>query len=113
MIDSVTLRRNPIDEAAGVGTALEEFRKTKPSIVLLDMMMPGGRGGLDVLKSILNEQPDAMIVLLTALARDHPDVREALSLGAVGYLQKPVTMAALREVMSELERLPTRGTRGV
>ncbi len=72
------------DGTGGLSKILEE----KPDLILLDIMLPG-MSGLDVLKKIKEEETvkDIPVVLLTNLGQDSV-IREAFSLGAVGYLIK-------------------------
>ncbi|MFI6387704.1 response regulator [Nonomuraea sp. NPDC050547] len=71
--------------------ALEAVRRFRPDLVLLDIYLPD-LSGLDVLKA-LND----VDVLMISAARDLPTVREAMRSGAVNYLIKPFTAAALAD----------------
>ena len=54
---------------AGDGeTALQQARQEHPDLVILDLMMPGGMGGLDVCRQIRQDQAlaDIPIIMLTA-----------------------------------------------
>ncbi|HEY5676276.1 MAG TPA: sigma-54 dependent transcriptional regulator [Myxococcales bacterium] len=75
---------------AGVEKALasSEFDAV---ITDLRMRMPGS--GLDVLRAVKAAQPEAEVILMTAFGSD--DVRrEALELGAYGYVEKSPTLGA-------------------
>ena len=74
--------------------------RTHPDVVVLDLAMPR-MGGLEAGRRLLAVQPEARVVILTATLT--PDaVREARTIGAVGYLLKdddPVQLpGALRAV---------------
>ena len=57
-----------------------------PEVIVSDITMPG-IDGLEAARVILKRQPDARIVFVTV--RDDPSVvREALSVGALGYVLK-------------------------
>ncbi len=77
-------------EVALSSIANEEF-----DIVLLDLMMPG-IGGLQVLSQLHQQQPDTVVILLTAHASLETAV-EALRYGAHDYLFKPCEANDLRE----------------
>ncbi|WP_108719241.1 response regulator [Miniimonas sp. S16] len=64
-------------------------------LVLLDLSMPAV-GGLDVLRT-MRSQPSSPDVIVISAARDVDAVRESVRSGAVHYLIKPFTFAALRE----------------
>lgn len=83
-------------------TALDRFRSEKPSLVLLDIRMPG-ESGLDVLSQMRREDPSASVIMLTAVD-DNVVGREALSRGAWEYVTKPVELRKLGFAI-ELNRL--------
>ena len=84
----IVLRREgfePIFVGSG-DRALEVFHRTKPDIVLLDLMLPG-RNGLEVCRDIRLES-GVPIVMLTARV-DTVDVVRGLEAGADDYVVKP------------------------
>lgn len=90
-------------EADSAARGLHYFRTQKPSVVFLDMMLPKENDGIILMTAMLKERPDATIVLVTALDQDHASVRSAIAKGAVGYLRKPLTVAQLQGLLTELE----------
>ncbi|WP_431977900.1 MtrAB system response regulator MtrA [Propioniciclava coleopterorum] len=82
--------------------ALAEFRRTKPDLVLLDLMLPG-RDGVDVCRD-LRAESDVPIVMLTAKS-DTLDVVAGLEAGADDYVAKPFkTQELLARVKTRLRR---------
>lgn len=85
-----TLRVQPDMEIAGEAAdgreAIERFGALRPDVMLLDLNMPG-LNGLDALKSIRTQFPDARVVVLTTYKGDVLANR-ALKAGALGYLLK-------------------------
>lgn len=82
--------------------ALEEFRRSRPDLVLLDLMLPG-RDGVDVCRD-LRAESDVPIVMLTAKS-DTTDVVEGLEAGADDYVAKPFkTQELLARVRTRLRR---------
>ena len=77
-------------------TALELFRKEKPNLVLLDIMMPG-LDGFAVLKKIRAESK-VPAIMLTARGEDYDKIL-GLELGADDYITKPFSM---RELMARI-----------
>ncbi len=62
-----------------------------PSLVLLDLKMPG-KSGLEVLEWIQNQPTISTVpVLMLTSSSQEKDVRQAYLLGANGYLLKPST----------------------
>ncbi len=86
--------------------AVDEFRRTKPDLVLLDLMLPG-RDGVDVCRD-LRAESDVPIVMLTAKS-DTRDVVEGLEAGADDYVAKPFkTQELLARVKTRLRRASSR-----
>ena len=80
--------------------AVQEFRRLRPDVLLMDIRMPGA-DGLSVAEEILEGDPQARIVFLTTFSDDEYIVR-ALRMGARGYLIKQDVAQiapALRSVM--------------
>jgi DNA-binding NarL/FixJ family response regulator len=65
---------------------VEAAQRTHPDVVILDLAM-ARVGGLEAARRLLDVQPDARIVILTATL-SAADVAEARSVGVVGYLLK-------------------------
>ncbi|MGO9112932.1 MAG: HD domain-containing phosphohydrolase [Thermoguttaceae bacterium] len=70
--------------------ALKTIAEEKPKLLLLDIMMPKV-SGLDILRALrLEEQAKRFPVLVLTASTDAATKREALDLGAVDFLPKPV-----------------------
>ena len=89
-----------VAEVADGLEAVDKFRVTKPDVVLLDMMMPR-KDGLGAIQDIMQEDPNAHILVLTSFAEDDK-VFPAIKAGALGYLLKDSSpqelLAAIRNV---------------
>src|SRR5437773_4022057 len=72
--------------------------------VLLDLRMPGGLDGIDVLRRIRSRDDAPPVVVLTAFASAENTI-EAMRLGAFDHLTKPIGRDELRVL---LDRLPSR-----
>jgi DNA-binding response OmpR family regulator len=79
----------------GADSAINSIRREKPSLVLLDVMMPG-ISGLDLCSHIRREPDltDIPIVMVSAKQRAE-DVESGINAGATVYLRKPVSMQDL------------------
>lgn len=75
-----------VAEAADGRESLEQFRKYRPDITLMDLQMPG-MNGVDAISAIRAEFPDARIIVLTTHAGD-VQVSRAFKAGARAYLLK-------------------------
>src|SRR5260221_10468030 len=91
-----------VAEAANGEEALEKYRELRPDIVLMDLSMPV-MDGLSATRAILDEFPDARIIVLTTYEGDE-DIHRALDAGARGYLLKDSVrrelLKSIREVHS-------------
>ncbi|MBI2078921.1 MAG: response regulator [Euryarchaeota archaeon] len=90
-------------EARNAAIAISEFRTNNVDIVFLDMMLGPEMNGRELLQLMLNEKPEQHVILVTGLARDHPDVVGAVSLGAFAFVAKPIRKEAIQRVLSELD----------
>lgn len=81
--------------AASGPDALEVARRERPSLIVLDLMLPG-MSGFDVLEQLRADDStrDVAVLMLTA-RREEPDRIRGLSLGADDYLTKPFSPAEL------------------
>jgi len=70
---------------------------SKFDIVVTDLKMPG-IGGMEVLKSLRETQPDVTVIIFTGYATVET-AREALKMGAFDYIPKPFTPDELRDVL--------------
>lgn len=78
-----------VETAANGENGLEKLRTgCSASVVLLDMQMPG-MDGLQTLKCLRELQPELKVIMCSS--EDDPEIiRQAILLGAKGYLVKPV-----------------------
>jgi DNA-binding NtrC family response regulator len=77
--------------------ALDLIDKEPYDVVVLDLQMPG-MDGLEALARIKRRQPDVQVVLLTGHATVNKGV-EAMKRGAMEFLEKPVDLATLQEII--------------
>ena len=80
--------------------ALEIFKKESPSLMFLDMRMPG-IDGIEVLKRIKKESNDVKVVMITGMS-DETIEEEARGLGVFDYLNKPVCVEDIVRIASGL-----------
>ena len=74
-------------------SALEEYRRKRPDMLLLDVMMPK-KNGYQVLKQIRKDDPALPIIMLSAKGAP-TDVALGLDLGSDDYLPKPFSSEVL------------------
>ena len=86
-------------QASSAEDALRWMEGTVPSMVISDVRMPG-IGGLDLLRQARRRRPSLPFLLVTAYSEVREAV-EALRLGAVEYLTKPIDLDALIGIVRE------------
>ncbi len=79
---------------------LRMMRQWHPPVILLDLNMPK-LGGMEVLRRILEINPNADVAMLTADYTTESAV-QAIQKGACDYLVKPITVQHLRESVDRL-----------
>jgi len=86
-----------IGEASSGREAVEEFRRHRPDITLMDIQMPE-MNGIDAITHIIAENPNAKIIVLTTYNGD-AQIFRALKAGAQGYLLKGLLRKELVETI--------------
>jgi two-component system response regulator NreC len=87
-----------VAEASDVDAALRTVLGYKPSVLVLDLGMPGGRTALDAIPEVVERSSATRVVVLTM--QEQPEfARKALGAGAVGYVLKEAAGAELVEAV--------------
>ncbi len=89
-----------IADAASSKDAIEQFRKHKPDVTLMDLRLPD-KSGIDTMISIRREFPEARIIMLTTFEGD-VEIQRALEAGARAYLLKSMPPKELVEVIRQV-----------
>lgn len=96
-----------VAEAGNGEEAIERYRELRPDIVLMDLSMPL-MDGLAATRAILEEFPDARVIVLTTYGGDE-DIHRALEAGARGYLVKDMLVDEVMDVVRAVHQ----GRRGI
>jgi two-component system chemotaxis response regulator CheY len=89
-----------VAEAADGVQAVEQYDAVRPDLVTMDIVMPK-RSGLDAVKAILEADPNACVVMCSALGQESL-VMEALQSGARDFIVKPFQPDAVIETLTRL-----------
>ncbi len=89
-----------VEEAEDGLNALRLYKERKPDLTILDLQMPV-LDGFETLKCILDCNPEAVVMAVTAFAM-RGDKERALAAGFRDYITKPVEMNHLRSRVREL-----------
>lgn len=89
-----------ITTALNARTAGEKLASREYDLVLLDISLPDGNG-YDLCRLIKPENPDTMVIFLTANDEEKDQIR-GYEAGAVDYVTKPFSIAALQRKISAM-----------
>ena len=84
-------------EAGDGVTAITEYERTRPDIVLMDITMPRMEG-IEAAEKIVQKHPQARIVMVSSVGYQE-NIVAALQRGARHFVQKPVKPEVLYEVI--------------
>lgn len=95
--------------AADGARGLAEYRRRRPDLVVLDLMLPE-IDGLEILRTIRAADPQQPVIVVTALGNEHDKVR-GLDLGANDYVTKPFSVPELLARVRAVLRTAAAGPR--
>jgi DNA-binding NarL/FixJ family response regulator len=88
--------------------ALEQYRRHRPDITLMDLRLPD-MNGISAIAAIRAEFPEARVIVVTTLEGDY-EIQRALTAGAFGYLLKSAPLdelvGVIRKVHAGRKHLP-------
>jgi len=89
-----------VAEAGNSEAAIEAYRKHRPTLVLMDLRLPG-MSGADCTAAIIREYPEAAILMLSTHYGEE-EVYRALQAGARGYIVKSILREELLRAVREV-----------
>jgi len=96
------LEQDPLFEVVGETgdgqDAIHLITRLRPDIVLMDVHLPGGLGGLEATETIVKDCPEVKVIILTQY-ENREYIRRALRIGARGYLLKSSVASQLKEAI--------------
>jgi len=84
-------------QAPTADEALQEYRRLRPNLVLMDQRMPGTTG-TEALIAIRNQDPHARVIMLTTSSADM-EIQRALRAGAAAYVLKSTPKNELLKII--------------
>lgn len=82
--------------------ALEVIQQTKPDVVITDIRIPG-LDGLSLIEEAKEFTPKTSFIVISGYS-EFEYAKRALSLGVKGYLDKPITIEKITEVLNRIEK---------
>ena len=89
-----------VAEAENGEMALELYQETRPDLVTMDIVMPK-KSGIDALQDIIAEDPEACVVMVSALGQDSL-VLDAVESGAKDFIVKPFKEDKVLEIVKRI-----------
>jgi DNA-binding NarL/FixJ family response regulator len=89
-----------VGSCATVDEAIELYRRLRPDVTLMDLRL-GDASGVDAIKAIRKENPEARIIVLTMYEGDE-DIFRAHQAGATTYLLKDTLSSDLVRVVRQV-----------
>jgi len=80
--------------------AVDQFRKLRPDLVTMDIVMPD-MGGIDAVREIMREAPEAKILMCSAMGQQGLVV-EAIQAGAKDFVVKPFQPSRVIEAVQRV-----------
>ncbi|MCJ7774188.1 MAG: response regulator [Desulfobacterales bacterium] len=91
--ERINMRNLKSEVALNGEEALKVVKDEVPDVMVLDLKMPG-IDGLEVLRRVKKQYPDVQVIILTGHGSEK-DEKEARSIGAFDYLNKPIEVDSL------------------
>jgi len=83
--------------------ALAAFRAHRPALVFTELIGIHAEDGLEVIHEMLEVDPRARVVLVSAEPRESAEVRAAIRAGVFAFIEKPIRYEKIRAVLADLE----------
>ena len=99
----LTKKGHHVEQAFTKDEAMEKINRHHFKLILLDLRIPGVKE-LELLKAIMETQPDARVIIITGYASIETAV-ETARIGAIDYLSKPFTPDEIRNVTDKALRM--------
>jgi two-component system chemotaxis response regulator CheY len=93
-----TLGHEVVGIAVDGDEAGDTYDKLQPELVFLDVRLPRVHG-LDSLQRLIGKHPDACVIMYTG---GDSCEKEATALGALGYLEKPFSLASIEKEIGKV-----------
>ncbi len=89
-----------VGEAKNGFEAIELYKKLKPDIILIDLVMPG-KSGIETIKELKISDPNVNILVLTSFSEEE-NIISAIKEGAKGYMLKETAPEELVDAIKKI-----------
>jgi len=80
--------------------ALKVFKRTKPDVVFVDIIM-SGMSGIELSRKIREENPGQIIIVISA-SNDIEKISESIEVGVNSFIQKPIDTKKIIELLTNV-----------
>jgi DNA-binding NarL/FixJ family response regulator len=98
-----------VAQASSAQEAIQQFRKHLPDVTLMDLRLPD-KSGIEAMKAVRGEFPEARVIMLTTFEGD-VEIKRALEAGARAYILKNMPpkelVDVIRQVHAGKKRIPS------
>lgn len=91
-----------IDTCLSATEAFNSIEKSKPDLILLDLLMPKVSGYDFMIKLNEDEKNKDIPVIVISAVSDYDNIKKILDLGVVDYIKKPVDIEDLSEKVGKI-----------
>lgn len=103
ILEKLGSANSQILQATTPAEAIEAFRAKRPHVVFTELIGVHPEDGLEIIHEMLEADPQARIVLVTAEPLQSPEVRAAVRAGVFAIVEKPLRYEKIRAVLADLE----------
>ncbi len=89
--------------AANVTQALELIANKKPTLLIVDVIMPEV-SGIELIKKVMEKYNDIAIIMMSSLSSENIII-ESISNGAIDFLKKPFKKETLIDAVNKVKKL--------
>lgn len=101
MLKDILATDYEVIEADSGTSGIMQYSREQPNLVLLDVIMPDGTlEGIHVLKKIRERNPNALVIMVTAVGHEEI-IKECKEAGASDYILKPFKAAVIKKKVKQ------------
>lgn len=97
MLKRINLDIIPCGSASNGIDGYDLLLETKPDIIITDIYMPQ-MDGISMIESVIEYLPNSVFVVISGY-QDFEYARQAISLGVIDYIDKPITLPKLQRIL--------------
>ena len=97
MLKRINLDIIPCGSASNGIDGYDLLLETKPDIIITDIYMPQ-MDGMSMIESVIEYLPNSVFVVISGY-QDFEYARQAISLGVIDYIDKPITLPKLQRIL--------------